>query len=217
MNTYLNIRQYSWRDRCLIQLDQAIRTVLAPTHSNRPNPANPVQKTDLSLAERKNSARLMRVNHSGEISAQALYHAQALTAGSPQIRHAMQQAAQEENDHLAWCQERLRELNARVSVLNPLWYTGSFIIGLLAGLAGDRWNLGFLAETERQVVKHLDTHLVKITPNDHRSRAILQQMREDESYHATTAVTAGAAELPQAVRLVMRFCSLIMTLTAAKI
>lgn len=202
-------RHYSFADRILKHFDQGLRTVFAPATATRHYPAQ--KTTSLSDTDRRHSAALMRVNHAGEVSAQALYHAQALTARSKHIREVMQHAAQEENDHLAWCEKRLQKLNSHTSYLNPLWYTGSFAIGICAGLAGDKWNLGFLAETERQVVRHLDQHLKKLSPIDTESAEVLKQMREDEAHHATTACTAGAAELPFLVKVTMRGFSKVMT------
>lgn len=159
----------------------------------------------------------MRVNHSGEVCAQALYQSQALTTRSDTVRQTMQNAANEENDHLNWCEERLYELDSHKSYLNPLWYCGSFMIGTFFGLIGDRWNLGFLAETERQVVKHLESHLEKLPADDYKSRAIVEQMQKDEANHATRAVQAGAEELPRLVKRAMALTSKIMTTTAARI
>lgn len=207
-------RHYSFLDRCLIQMDQGLRTMFAKATAMRTNPAENSTETEISAEQRRRSEALMRVNHAGEVSAQALYHAQALTARSQSVRHAMQQAALEENDHLAWCEQRLFELSGHTSYLNPVWYVGSFAIGICAGLAGDKWNLGFLAETERQVVNHLDQHLARLPQGDEKSRQILLQMREDESHHATTAWTAGAAELPRPVKAMMAGFSKVMTTTA---
>ena len=156
----------------------------------------------------------MRINHVGEICAQALYQSQALTSRSPEIRKKMKQASEEEIDHLAWCEQRLGELGGRKSYLNPIWYAGSFAIGTAAGLAGDKWNLGFVAETEKQVVEHLDGHLGKLPKSDVRSREVVSQMKEDEAKHAEEAVDAGAAELPPPVRSLMKIASGIMTRTA---
>ena len=156
----------------------------------------------------------MRVNHVGEICAQALYQGQAATAKADSVRQKMQRSAQEENDHLAWTQARVQELMTHTSYLNPVWYVGSLAIGAAAGLAGDRWSLGFLAETERQVVEHLNGHLARLPANDQKSRAIVEQMREDEGRHATVAIEAGAAELPLPVRKLMRLASKFMTSTA---
>ena len=160
---------------------------------------------------------MMRVNHSGEVCAQALYQAQAITARSDVVRQTMQTAANEENDHLSWCEERLDQLGSHKSYLNPVWYCGSFMIGTLFGFIGDRWNLGFLAETERQVVKHLESHLEKLPVDDYKSRAIVEQMRNDEAHHATRAVQAGAEELPRLVKRMMALTAKVMTTTAARI
>lgn len=195
--------------------DQALRLMLGPTpRSERPSPATNAVDGDLSSTEREHAARLMRVNHAGEICAQALYHGQSITARTGEVQRRLERAALEENDHLAWCDERVRALGSRTSRLNPFWYTGSFAIGMLAGAAGDRWNLGFLAETERQVVVHLESHLKQLPTADHKSRAIVEQMRIDEGAHATTAIEAGAAILPGPVATVMRAASKIMTGTA---
>ena len=168
-------------------------------------------------ADKRRSAALMRVNHAGEVAAQALYAGQAATARTEQVRAAMLQAAAEEGAHLSWCQTRIRELDSHISYLTPLWYFGSFAIGALAGVAGDRWSLGFVMETERQVVQHLDKHLQLLPERDHKSREILQQMRRDELQHAGAARAAGAAELPGAVRVAMRCCAKIMTGTAYRL
>jgi ubiquinone biosynthesis monooxygenase Coq7 len=164
--------------------------------------------------QRRLSASLMRVNHSGEICAQALYQGQALTARNPRAKAALEQAAREETEHLAWTEGRIEELGGRKSLLNPVWYAGSFALGALAGLAGDRWNLGFLAETERQVVTHLEGHLGRLPEEDARSRAIVEKMKEDEARHATSAVGHGAAELPEPAKAAMRLSSKVMTETA---
>ena len=156
----------------------------------------------------------MRINHAGEICAQGLYQGQAITARLPRVREKMEEAAQEENDHIAWTADRIRELEGHTSYLNPLWYAGSFTLGALAGLAGDRWSLGFVAETEKQVVRHLDNHLSRLSPHDTRSRAILEQMKIDEGKHATVAIGAGAADFPGPVKRVMKFMSKIFTGTA---
>lgn len=165
-------------------------------------------------AERRTSAALMRVNHAGEIAAQALYHGQALVSRSAATRDLLLKAAHEETDHLAWCETRLKELDARPSLLNPLWYAGSFAIGAMAALLGDRTSLGFVVETERQVEGHLDQHLARLPPDDVRSRAILETMRSDEIAHGMTAKAAGAAELPTPVRMLMRSTARVMTGTA---
>lgn len=211
----MDARQYSPFDRLLINVDRGLRTVFGrPETSGRPDPAAACAESELNERERDEAARLMRVNHAGEVSAQALYQGQALTARLPQVRAKMEQAALEENDHLEWCARRARELGGRTSVLNPFWYAGSLAIGALAGWAGDKWSLGFIVETERQVVRHLDGHLQRLSPRDGKSRAILEQMRIDESHHATTALNAGGAPLPAPVRGLMRLTSKVMTKTA---
>ena len=207
-------RQYSFFDRCLINFDQMLHTLAANnTVSTQPNPADAAKEANLTDKERSYIAGLMRVNHTGEVCAQALYQGQALTARNTAIRVKLEQAAQEESDHLAWCAQRLNELNSHTSFLNPIWYMGSLTIGITAGLISDRVNLGFLAETERQVEQHLTSHLQKIPAIDQRSRRILEKMREEEAQHATTAVQAGAAELPAPVKFVMRCMSAVMTKT----
>lgn len=202
-------------DRLIGQLDRGLRTVLG-VHGpgGRVSPANDLDEAELSEAERREVVGLMRVNHAGEVAAQALYHGQALTARRADVREAFEQAASEENDHLFWCRERLSELGGRPSVLDPLWYAGSFAIGAAAGLLGDRFNLSFLAETEHQVVEHLDTHLEKLPDVDHRSRAILTTMRADEASHATSALKKGGEAMPETLREAMRVAARIMTRTA---
>jgi ubiquinone biosynthesis monooxygenase Coq7 len=182
--------------------------------TGRPNPAANADDTQLTEFERRHSAGLMRVNHAGEVAAQALYHGQALTARREAVRDALDRAAREENDHLAWCEQRLCELDSRNSYLAPLWYLGSLAIGAAAGLVGDKWNLGFLAETERQVVVHLKGHLASLPARDQKSRAIVEQMREDEGRHATAAMRAGGASLPEPIRKLMTTTSKAMTSTA---
>lgn len=205
-------RKISPFDQAIGSLDNGLRLLFGPAPStDRPNPATKAAETGLSPAARDLAGRLMRVNHAGEICAQALYQGQALTASSPRVRSKLERAAQEENDHLAWTAQRVNELGARTSYLNPVWYAGSFALGAIAGFAGDRWSLGFLAETERQVVEHLDRHLARLPPEDSKSAAIVAQMRDDESQHATTAERAGAAELPEPVKRLMRLASSIMT------
>lgn len=209
------IRALTLVDRLIIDLDRGLRTVLGGVATTgRSNPAAGVEEVKLTEFERRHSAGLMRVNHAGEVAAQALYHGQALTARREDVRETLDQAAREENDHLAWCEQRLRELDSRTSYLAPFWYLGALAIGALAGVAGDKWNLGFLAETERQVVAHLDGHLVRLPARDHKSRAIVQQMREDEGQHATVATRAGGAPLPQPIPRLMRTASKAMTTTA---
>jgi ubiquinone biosynthesis monooxygenase Coq7 len=211
----MTARQYSPLDRLVDTFDQALHTILGPTPApSRPNPAAAHPEPDLTPAERELAGRLMRVNHAGEISAQALYQGQALTARLPTVRGKMEQAAIEENDHLAWTEERIYELGTHVSYLAPFWYAGSFAIGALAGVAGDKWSLGFVVETERQVIRHLEGHLAQLPAHDARDRAILEQMRDDEAHHATTALGAGAAELPPPVKQLMALTSKVMTGTA---
>ena len=194
--------------------DRALHTLAAPASAQRPNPAQGEALRELEDDERRHAAALMRVNHAGEIAAQALYHGQALTARNPEIRDTLRRAADEEGDHLAWCDERLRELGSRPSLLNPLWYAGSFAIGALAGVCGDRVSLGFLVETERQVEGHLEDHLERLPSEDARSRRVLEQMKRDEIRHGDTAQAAGAAELPAPVKLLMKLTSRVMTRTA---
>ncbi|MCU0834410.1 MAG: 2-polyprenyl-3-methyl-6-methoxy-1,4-benzoquinone monooxygenase [Chromatiaceae bacterium] len=205
-------RDYSPIDRALIQLDQAVRTVFGrPLTTERPDPGRGLPEAELDEHERRHIARLMRINHTGEVCAQALYQGQALTARRPEVARSMERSAKEENDHLDWCERRLDELGDRKSLLNPLWYAGSFAIGALAGLAGDKWSLGFVVETERQVESHLDGHLAEVPLKDQRTRVILEQMKADEVHHAEVARNAGAAELPAPVRLAMRLTSKVMT------
>ena len=208
-------RSYTYLDRLLITLNQSIETLfLKTTASTRTNPAKDLPEAELSAKERQLTGSLMRINHVGEICAQALYQGQAITARNPTIQYKLTQAAHEENDHLAWCQQRLNEVNAHPSYLNPLWYIGSFVIGATAGLCGDQWSLGFLAETERQVAKHLDNHLQKLPIDDAKSRQILLQMHMDETQHATTAIEAGAALLPEPIKIAMQWTSKVMTSVA---
>jgi len=195
--------------------DQALRTASGLQQgSGRANPASETNDDSMAREQRRHVAGLMRVNHSGEVAAQALYQGQAMTARLENVREAMEQAAREEIDHLHWCECRLQELDARPSALNPLWYAGSFAIGALAGMAGDRWSLGFVAETERQVVKHLEEHIERLPEGDERSRAILEQMKVDEKQHGQTAESAGAAPLPTPVRGLMTLTSRLMTRTS---
>lgn len=208
-------RHYSPLDHLLMGLDIGLRTLLGqPKITERPNPAKSIPETELSATERELAGRLMRINHAGEVAAQGLYQGQALTARLPQVRQQMERAAQEENDHLDWCETRAKELGTHVSLLNPAWYSGSVAIGALAGLAGDKWSLGFVAETEKQVVRHLDEHLARLPEHDAKSRTILQQMKEDEGHHATVALEAGGAELPYPLKRLMGLTSKVMTRTA---
>jgi len=207
-----NSRNYSLLDRIIIGIDNAAHTLLNNHSKNtRASPAKNIPETLESAEQKKQSARLMRVNHSGEVCAQALYQGQALTAKSEEIRIKLEQSGLEEYDHLAWCHIRISELDSHTSYLNPFWYAGSFTLGIIAGLAGDKWNLGFIAATENQVVEHLDNHLQKLPTNDLKSQAILQQMRDDEKQHGETAMAAGGAELPQPIQMVMRITSKLMT------
>jgi len=201
-----------------MHLDTGLRTVFGrPRVTERPNPAENIDETELSQAEKDLAGRLMRINHAGEVAAQGLYEGQALTARLAEVRDKMERAAMEENDHLAWCESRINELGSHKSLLNPLWYGGSLAIGAIAGLAGDKWSLGFVTETERQVVRHLNSHLAQLSDKDQKSRAILEQMKEDEGHHATTALHAGGAELPRPIKKLMALTSKVMTKAAFRI
>jgi len=204
-------------DRLIIEFDKALRTLAASAQSTRPVPGDKLPESGMSDAERSHVAALMRVNHVGEVCAQALYQGQAITSREPALRVSLEQAAHEETEHLAWTEQRIKELGGRTSFLNPLWYAGALGIGVVAGLAGDKWNLGFLAETERQVEAHLASHLDRVPADDARSRAILDQMKADEVSHAETAVRLGAAELPEPVKQGMRLASKVMTTLAYRI
>jgi ubiquinone biosynthesis monooxygenase Coq7 len=198
-------------DRLISEFDRTLRALAGVHEAVRPNPADDVLEAELGEKERAHAAGLMRVNHVGEICAQALYQGQAMTARDAHARSALEQAAREEQDHLAWSAERIRELDGRTSLLNPLWYAGSFAMGVAAGALGDRWNLAFLAETERQVEEHLTGHLDALPPEDRRTRAVVEAMRTDEAKHRDTAIQLGAAELPAPVKLAMRIASKVMT------
>lgn len=200
-------------DRLLIPLDRALRTLFAPASGARPLPGEELDEGELSEAQRHESAALMRVNHVGEVCAQALYEGQALVARDQRVKDLLARAGGEETDHLAWTERRLDELGGRKSVLEPLFYAGSFALGAVAGLVGDRWSLGFLAETERQVEQHLNAHLERVPERDVRSRAILTQMKTDEIGHAVNARREGGADLPLPVRTAMRLASRVMTST----
>ena len=205
-------RNYTPTDHLLMGIDQTLRTLFGrPRTTERHNPAEGLAEAEMTEEQRRHAARLIRIDHTGEVCAQALYQGQALTARLPEVRDGMERAAAEENDHLAWCEQRLRELDDRKSLLNPLWYFGSLGIGAAAGAAGDRWSLGFVAETEYQVVAHLEDHLQRIPPQDERSRAILEQMKEDELHHATIALEGGGAPLPGPVKMAMSLASKVMT------
>jgi ubiquinone biosynthesis monooxygenase Coq7 len=201
-------------DELIIGFDRALRTLAGTASSQRPNPAVNLPEETLTPEERRHAGGLMRVNHTGEVCAQALYQAQALTARDPQLRRRFALAAREEADHLAWTQERLAELGDRTSYANPLWYAGSFAMGLIAGVGGDRANLGFVVETERQVEEHLTDHMDRLPQADARSRAIVAAMRDDEARHGAAARDAGASELPLPIRALMRATAKLMTLTA---
>lgn len=200
-------------DKICLHLDQFVKTMLPSQNSERCYPAEKMNEPDLNKNERWHAAGLMRVNHSGEVSAQALYQGQSLTAKLPHVRQQMQQAAIEEMDHLAWCERRLNELDSRASLLNPLWYTNALLLGAIAGWLGDRWSLGFVAETERQVTEHLDKHLQKLPSSDYKSQAILDQMRLEEQQHQQTAIDAGAANFPASMQMLMRIMAKMMTTT----
>jgi len=201
-------------DRLIAVADTALRALVGAHHAARPTPQAPSAGGQLEGAERRLSGALMRVNHVGEVCAQALYSAQALTTTNPALRRQFEHAAREETDHLVWTAQRLRELGTRPSALNPLWYAGAFGIGLLAGRAGDAVSLGFVVETERQVERHLESHLDRLPSGDVASRAIVSQMKDDESSHALAAERAGAATLPLPIRWAMRAAAKVMTTTA---
>lgn len=200
-------------DSLIIEFDRGLRTLFASAHSRRPVPGNDCPDTVDDPAQRRHALGLMRINHCGEICAQALYQGQALTCRDPAIKEALKEAAHDETEHLAWTERRIGELGGRKSLLNPLWYAGSLTLGVVAGALGDKWNLGFLAETERQVESHLDSHLLSLPVDDERSRAIVDQMRLDEIRHAETAVDFGAAELPGVVKAAMKVAAKVMTST----
>lgn len=211
-------RQLSPLDQLLSSVDNALRTLTPGTARAERQPDYQGQGDQpLSDEQARHLAGLMRINHTGEVCAQALYQGQASTAQLPHVRHAMEQAAREEEDHLAWCEDRIRELGGIPSRLNPLFYAMSFSIGAAAGLAGDRWSLGFVSETEHQVVRHLENHLSQIPPHDQRTRAILEQMRDDEMKHAVTAEDAGGAPLPAPIRSAMTLMSKVMTATTYRV
>ena len=214
----MNTRTFSRIDQFINEVDKGLRTSFGPApRAKRPNPAASMKEKGLSDRDRELAGRFMRINHAGEICAQGLYQGQALTARLPKVRKKMEEAAAEENDHIAWTADRIKDLGSHTSYLNPVWYAGSFALGALAGLVGDKWSLGFVAETEKQVVRHLTGHLEKLAPEDEKSRAILEQMRIDEGKHATTAVTAGAASFPRSIQRLMKFTSKIFTGTVYRI
>jgi 3-demethoxyubiquinol 3-hydroxylase len=204
-------------DRLILEFDRALRAVAGVAQSSRPSPAADQPEGSMDDPARGHAAALMRVNHVGEVCAQALYQGQALTARDPSTRSAFEKAAREEEDHLAWSAQRIRELGGRPSLLNPLWYAGALAIGAAAGALGDRWNLAFLAETERQVEEHLTGHLGDLPQEDRRTRAVVEAMRADEARHRASAVALGAAELPEPVRRAMRLASKVMTTVAYRV
>jgi ubiquinone biosynthesis monooxygenase Coq7 len=204
-------------DRVIVELDRALRAVAGVAQAARPTPGAEFPEAEMPHAAREHAAALMRVNHVGEVCAQALYQGQALVARGTEAREAFAHAAREEEDHLAWSAERIHELQGRTSLLNPLWYAGAFAIGAAAGTLGDRWNLAFLAETERQVEEHLAGHLHALPAEDRRTRAVVEAMRSDEARHRETAVRLGAAELPPPLKLAMRLASRLMTSVAYRV
>lgn len=211
----IQVRNYSLLDQLCISVDQTLRTLTGHAKTTvRVYPAKQVAEAALTDKEKQHAAALMRINHAGEVCAQALYHGQAAATHNQSLRRAMQQAAIEEGDHLAWCSERLQELGSHTSYLNPFWYAGSFAIGFSAGMIGDKWSLGFVAETERQVVAHLEKHMKILPESDQKSMSILQQMQQDEALHRDHAIQSGAAVLPLVVQKLMRWTSKIMVKVA---
>jgi ubiquinone biosynthesis monooxygenase Coq7 len=204
-------------DRLIIELDKGVRTLAGIPQAGRAMPGETLPEADLTAEERRDAAALMRVNHCGEVCAQALYQGQALASSNEGLKDALSQAAREEEDHLAWTERRIAELGGRTSLLNPLWYAGSLAIGFAAGKAGDAWNLGFLKETERQVETHLQGHLDRLTPKDVRTRSVVEAMRRDEAQHAKTAEAFGARELPGFVKTAMRAVAKVMTRVSYRI
>lgn len=213
----MSFRRNSRTDHLLAVVDQALNLDNLNAAVARANPAQTLTSPEPTAHDRRLVAGLMRINHTGEVCAQALYQGQALTARLPNVRAEMEEAAREEEDHLAWCEERVRELGSHTSVLNPLWYAMSFGIGAAAGAAGDKWSLGFVAETERQVCGHLQTHMDRVPVSDEKTRAILQQMHRDEADHMQMAIAAGAVELPSPVRHLMTLMSKVMTSTVYRL
>ena len=201
-------------DRLIIGFDKSLRTLLSQPHAARIRPDDALDDAELNETEKRHAAALMRVNHCGEICAQALYSGQAFTSRNSTTTAALNEAAIEETDHLAWCESRMQELGGRKSLLNPIWYLGSFGMGIIAGALGDKWNLGFLAETEKQVAQHLERHLATLPANDQKTRVIIEQMHIDETAHADTAFNHGAANLPAPARMMMQMASKVMTSTS---
>lgn len=210
-------RRTSAFDRLIVGFDSALRAVAGVHRAERNSPARELDEHELTEVERAHAAALMRVNHVGEVCAQALYQGQALTARDPLTRASLERAAHEEEDHLAWSADRVRELGGRLSLLNPAWYAGSLALGIGAGLLGDRWSLAFLAETERQVEEHLSRHLAQLSPHDVRTRAVVERMREEEAKHRAAAIALGAAEMPAPARRVMRAMARLMTTVAYRL
>jgi len=210
----MEYRQLSPLDRVLGGIDDALRAAAAPARASRPSPAAPVAETDLSAGDKAHAAGLMRVNHAGEVAAQGLYQGHAAVARDPGVEAQLNAAAAEELDHLGWCEERLRELGSAPSRLRPVWFAGAWLIGALSGAVGDKWSLGFIEETEKQVSEHLRGHLERLPEADAKSRAIVTRMREEEERHGANAHAAGAAELPEPVHRLMRLTAKIMTSTA---
>ncbi len=201
-------------DHLIQTFDTGLRTVFSQAHASRTRPDEDIEEATFNTEQKNEVAALMRINHVGEICAQALYSGQAFTSRNPQTVEALKHAAAEETDHLAWCETRINELGGRKSLLNPIWYSGSFALGAIAGVVGDKWNLGFLAETEQQVSAHLSSHLDKLPDEDIKTRRIIEQMHQDEMSHAQEAKDLGAATLPESVKTSMKLASKIMTATA---
>lgn len=221
LNNKNNFRHFNTTDNFIDFLDTSIRTLFGkPITTDRDNPNNNINHNNknninkLSSKQKHKSAALMRVNHCGEVCAQALYQGQAITTRDPKLKIKLKQASLEENDHLAWCATRVQELDSHTSYLNPVWYLGSLSIGIIAGLAGDKYNLGFLAETENQVTKHLDSHLNIISSSDYKSINIIKQMKIDEAKHEITAIEAGGVKLPTSIKYTMQLTSKVMTTIA---
>ena len=211
-NYTMNQREFNKTDEIMLNMDRVLRTLFGkPKTTNRSNPSINLKDIDLSNKEKDHIARLMRINHTGEVCAQALYQGQALTARDSETKLNMQKSADEENDHLQWCEQRIKELDGRPSLLNPIWYAGSLLIGLTAGAMGDKWSLGFVAETEKQVKDHLEKHINQLPEDDQRTAEILKQMIADEEEHGKKAIEHGGADLPKPFKLFMKLTSKIMT------
>lgn len=204
-------------DRCISEFDKAIRVVFGSPVARRPSPAEGVVEDNVEEKMRRHAAALMRVNHCGEVCAQALYRGQALASENASIRHALDNAASEESDHLSWSADRVEELGGRLSLLNPIWYAGSLTLGYFAGRLGDEWNLGFLAETERQVEEHLQSHIERLGGRDKKTHAVIEGMQREEAQHRRDAESLGARELPETIRLAMRLAARVMTTLSYRI